>query len=182
MSAAARFFEGVRAQRRAVVLAFTILLVLGAWSALRAPAAILPEITFPRITVIADAGELPAEQMLRAVTRPLESSVRRVPGVRELRSTTARGSVEMNLDCTWQTPMDLTLRRGQASLGAVRGSLPPGTTVDARLMSPALFPVLGFSLHSNTRSLAELRDLAVYELQPELARLPGCAEVVVQGG
>src|SRR5262249_29813942 len=120
--------------------------------------------------------------MLRAVTRPLESAVRRVPGVRELRSTTARGSVEMNLDCTWQTPMDLTLQRVQASLDAVRGSLPPGTTVDARLMSPALFPVLGFSLHSNTRSLAELRDLAVYELQPELARLPGCAEVVVQGG
>src|SRR6516164_1328587 len=182
MSGAARFFEGLRAQRRAVVFGFVVLLGLGAWSALHAPAAILPDVTFPRITVIADAGELPAEQMLRAVTRPLETSVRRVPGVRELRSTTSRGSVEMNLDCTWQTPMDLTLQRVQAGLDAVRGALPAGTTIDARLMSPALFPVLAYSLESPSRSLAELRDLALFQLQPELARLPGCAEVVVQGG
>jgi multidrug efflux pump subunit AcrB len=176
------FFDGVRAQRRAIVFAFASVLVLGAWSAWHAPAAMLPEVTFPRITVIADAGELPADQMLRAVTRPLEASVRRVPGVRELRSTTSRGSVEMNLDCVWSTPMDLTLQRVQASLDAVRGRLPEGTTVDARLMSPALFPVLAWSLTSPTRSLAELRDLAELRLQPELARLPGCAEVIVQGG
>jgi multidrug efflux pump subunit AcrB len=113
------FFDGVRAQRRAIVFAFASVLVLGAWSAWHAPAAMLPEVTFPRITVIADAGELPADQMLRAVTRPLEASVRRVPGVRELRSTTSRGSVEMNLDCVWSTPMDLTLQRVQASLDAV---------------------------------------------------------------
>jgi len=181
MSAAA-LFEGVRAQRRGIMFAFALVIVLGAWSALRAPAAILPEVVFPRITVIADAGELPAEQMLRAVTRPLEASVRRVPGVRELRTTTSRGAMEMNIDCTWQTPMDLTLQRVQASLEAVRAALPAGATVDARLMSPALFPVLAYSLHSPSRSLAELRDLAVFQLQPELARLPGCAEVRVQGG
>jgi multidrug efflux pump subunit AcrB len=177
-----QFFEGVRAQRRAIVFAFAAVLVVGAWSAWFAPAAILPNVTFPRITVIADAGELPAEQMLRAVTRPLEGSVRRVPGVRELRTTTSRGSVEMNLDCEWSAPMDLTLQRVQASLDAVRATLPEGTTVDARLMNPALFPVLAYSLTSPTRSLAELRDLAELRLQPELARLPGCAEVVVQGG
>ena len=176
------FFEGVRAQRRAILFAFVVLLAMGAWAGFRAPAAILPEVTFPRITVIAEAGELPAEQVLRAVTRPLESSVRRVPGVRELRTATSRGSMEMNIDCSWQTPMDLTLQRVQASLDAVRSALPAGTTVDARLMSPALFPVLAYSLSSPTRSLAELRDLALFQLQPELARLPGCAEVVVQGG
>jgi len=118
------FFDGVRAQRRAIVFAFALVLALGAWSAWHAPAAMLPEVTFPRITVIADAGELPADQVLRAITRPLESSVRRVAGVRELRSTTSRGSVEMNLDCVWSTPMDLTLQRVQASLDAVRGRLP----------------------------------------------------------
>src|SRR5262245_19957655 len=179
---AARFFETVHAQRRAVLFAFGVLLVLGTWSAIHAPAAILPEVTFPRITVIADAGELPAEQVLREVTRPLESSVRKVPGLRELRTTTSRGAMEMHVDCTWQTPMDLTLQRVQASLDAARAVLPAGTTVDARLMSPALFPVLTYSLSSPSRSLAELRDLATFELQPELARLPGCAEVVVQGG
>jgi multidrug efflux pump subunit AcrB len=102
--------------------------------------------------------------------------------MRELRTSTSRGSMEMNLDFTWQTPMDLALQRVQASVDAARGALPAGTTVDARLMSPALFPVLAYSLSSPSRSLAELRDLALFQLEPELARLPGCAEVVVQGG
>src|SRR4029077_13511578 len=148
-------------------------IAIGAFLALRMPSAILPEVTFPRIKIVADAGERPGDEMLRAVTRPLEESLRLVPGVRELRSITSRGSVEINLDCAWRSNMDLTLQRVQARLDAVRGQLPDGTTIEARLMSPAVFPVIGFSLTSRTRSLAELRDLARVVWQPALSRLPG---------
>jgi multidrug efflux pump subunit AcrB len=177
-----RFFEVLHLQRRAIALAFATLTVLGLALGLRLPAAILPEVTFPRIKVIADSGERPGGEMLRSVTRALEESIRRVPGVLEMRSTTSRGSSEINLDCGWRTDMDLTLQRVQAQIDAVRGDLPPGTTVEARLMNPALFPVLGISLTSKTRSLVELRDLAVTVLKPELGRLPGVADVIVQGG
>jgi multidrug efflux pump subunit AcrB len=59
--------------------------------------------------------------MLRAVTRPIESSLRGVPGVREMRSTTSRGSAEFNLDCEWGSNMDLTpsaCRRGSTPCAA----------------------------------------------------------------
>jgi len=177
-----RFFESLRAQQRSTQAAIVAAIVVGLWSALRMPAAILPEVVFPRVKIIAECGERPTEEMLRAVTRPLEDAVRWVPGVREMRSTTSRGSVEINLDCEWRSNMDLTLQRVQAQVDAARGSLPDGTTVESRLMTPALFPVLGFSLTSGTRSLAELRDLAVLRLKPALARLPGVSQVVVQGG
>jgi multidrug efflux pump subunit AcrB len=177
-----RFFRFLRLQRRATDAALLVAFALGAALALGMPAAILPEVVFPRIKVIADSGERPGDEMLRAVTRPLESELRWVPGVREMRSTTSRGSVEINLDCDWGSDMDLALQRVQARVDAARASLPEGTTVEARLMSPAVFPVLGFSLTSDTRSLAELRDLAVMRLQPALARLPGVSQVVVQGG
>ena len=177
-----RFFVAVHAQRRAVALLFAAAIVLGAVAVARMPASIMPEVTFPRITVIADAGELPAATVVRTVTMPLESAVRRIPHVREVRTTTSRGSVEMNLDCDWGSDMDLTLQRVQAQVEAARGSLPPGTRLDARLMSPRLFPVLGYSLTSRTLPLAQLRDLADFTLKPELARLPGVADVVVQGG
>jgi len=177
-----RAFAGLLGQRRAIALVFTLLLALGIATALRMPAAMLPEVSFPRITIIADAGELPADQMLRSATRPLEASVRRVPGMRELRTVTSRGSVEMDLDFEWSADMNLALQRVQAQVSAVRSTLPEGTTVESKLMNPTVFPVLGYSLVSDTRSLAELRDLAVLRLQPELSRLPGCAEVVVQGG
>ena len=152
-----RFFELLRAQRRALAFAFGALVVLGVVTGLRLPAAILPEVTFPRVTVIADSGELPGEEMLRAVTRPLEESLGRVPGIREMRSTTSRGSSEINLDCAWRSDMDLTLQRVQAQIEATRAALPAGTTLDARLMSPALFPVIGISLVSDRRSPAELK-------------------------
>lgn len=175
-------FHFLRGQRRALLGALAMAVALGAWLAFRMPAAILPEVTFPRIKVIAESGERPGEEMLRAVTRPLEESLRRVRDLREMRSTTSRGSMEINLDCDWGTDMDRALQRVQGQVDAVRGRLPEGTTVEAQLMTPLIFPVLGFSLTSPTRSLAELRDLAVMRLQPELSRLPGVSQVMVQGG
>ncbi len=175
-------FDAVHAQRRAIALALVGVVVLGALAAWRLPASVLPEVTFPRIKLIAESGELPSEAMLRLVTRPLEESIRRVPGVVEVRSITSRGSAEINLDCEWRSDMNLTLQRVQAQIDAVRTQLAPGTTLDARLMSPTLFPVLGLSLTSDQQSPARLRDLALLILKPELSRLPGVAEVVVQGG
>lgn len=175
-------FEWLRAQSRGLTLLILGMCALGGLAAWKLPAAILPEVTFPRIKVIADSGERPGDDMMRAVTRPIEESLRRVPGVLEIRSTTSRGSTEINLDCTWGSDMDLTLQRVQGQIDAVRTRLPAGTQVDARLMNTALFPVLGYSLTSDHRSLAELRDLALTRLQPELARLPGVSEVVIQGG
>jgi len=175
-------FDYLHLQRRVIALAFVALTVLGITVGLRLPAAIMPEVTFPRIKVIADSGQIPADEMLRAVTRPLEESIRRVPGVTETRSTTSRGSTEINLDCGWGSDMDLTLQRVQAQIEAARANLPPGTTIDARLMNPTLFPVFAFSMTSRTRSLSELRDLAVNVIQPELAVLPGVADIVIQSG
>lgn len=177
-----RWFDAVHAQRRAFTLLLAGVVAVGAWAAVHLPNSILPEITFPRITILADSGELPSDAMMRGVTRPLEESIRRVPGVVEVRSTTSRGSAEINLDCAWGSDMNLTLQRVQAQVEAVRPRLASGTTLDARLMNPTLFPVMGFSLVSDRASLARLRDFAVTVLTPELSRLPGVAEVVVQGG
>ena len=175
-------FQWLREQRRAMALLIVAMCALGVIATWQLPAAILPEVTFPRIKVIADCGERPVDDMMRTVTRPVEESLRRVPGVLEIRSTTSRGSTEINLDCTWGSNMDLTLQRVQGQIDAVRTRLPAGTQADARLMNTALFPVLGYSLTSDRRSLAELRDLAVTRLRPELSRLSGVSEVVVQGG
>lgn len=175
-------FDVVYAQRRALLLLLAGLIALSIFALRRMPASILPEVTFPRVKVIANAGELPSEVVLREVTRPLEESIRRIPGITEIRSTTSRGSAEINLDSEWGSDLNLTVQRVQGQIDAARNSLPAGTTVDVRLMSPTLFPVVGFSLTSDHASLAQLRDFADLTLRPELSRLPGVAEVVIQGG
>jgi len=176
------FFDAVHAQRRGVALLLGIAFALALAAIYRMPTSILPEVAFPRVKIIADSGELPSEVVLRDVTRPLEESIRRVPGIIEIRSTTSRGSAEINLDSRWGSNLDLTVQRVQSQIDAIRTRLPSGTTVDTRLMSPTLFPVLGFSLTSDGVSPAALRDFADMVLRPELSRLPGVAEVIIQGG
>ena len=177
-----RFFRSLQSQHRAVLFAFLLLAAAGIALGLKLPAAILPEVTFPRITLIADSGERDTDEMLRGVTMPLEQSIRRVPGLHEMRSTTSRGSSEINLNFDWGSDMDLALSRVQALASSIRDQLPAGTSLDARLMSPTLFPVVGLSLTSPQRSQIELRDMAELQLRPALARLPGVSEVVLQGG
>ena len=175
-------FERLRQERRAVLAALLAFTALGFLLGAQLPASIFPEVTFPRLTAIAESGEQPGEEMLRAVTRPLEAALRRVPNLREIRSTTSRGSAEFNLDFDWGTDMDQALQRVQAQLEATRGQLPAATQLEARVMNPAQFPVLGLSLFSDSLGLAELRDLASLRLRPEIAVLPGVGDVVVQGG
>ena len=136
----------------------------------------------PRIAVIAESGERPGEEMLQVVTRPLEDAFRQVPGVREVRSITSRGSTEINLDCIWGSNMDLALQRVQARIEAVRERLPQGTSSRGPPDEPRAISGARPFAHLQTRSLAELRDVAVMMIRPALARLPGAAEIVVQGG
>jgi hypothetical protein len=82
--------------------------VLGVILARTIPSAVFPEIIFRRATILADSGDLPAEQMLASVTRPLENAAYTVPGVTLVRSTTTRGSAE--IDVTFGEDADPQIR------------------------------------------------------------------------
>ena len=172
------------AARRPAAL-FLFILVLGAagiWTATHLPSSIFPAVTFPRVKVIADAGEEPAALMIPAVTRPLEEAILRVPGIERVTSTTARGSVEIGAEFSWGTDMQVALQRVQAQIERVRPDLLPDTRIQAEWMNTAVFPILGYALTSDTRSQSELRELAEFQIKPELIRIPGVSEVQVQGG
>ena len=172
------------ARRRAVALflLFGILAALGVLEVLRLPSSIFPQVTFPIVKVIADVGEEPAARMMPTVTRPLEEALLRVPGIVRVLSTTSRGSSELSAQFAWGTDMQLALQRVQAEAQRVQQELPPGTRLDIQWMNPAVFPILGFALVSDTRSDADLRAFAEYTLKPALIRVPGIAQVQVQGG
>jgi CzcA family heavy metal efflux pump len=164
---------------------FLLILVLGAagvWTATRLPSSIFPAVTFPRVKVIADAGEEPAARMIPAVTRPLEEAILRVPGIERVTSTTARGSVEIGAEFSWGTDMQLALQRVQAQITRVQPDLLPGTRIQAEWMNTAIFPILGYALTSDTKSQSDLRELAEFQIKPELIRIPGVSQVQVQGG
>ena len=70
----------------------------------------------------------------------------------------------------------------ESAINQVIPNLPPGTAFRVRRMDPTVFPVLAYSLTSDTHSLVELRDIALYQLRPLLSTVTGVARVGVQGG
>ncbi len=162
-----------------VVIALTL---AGIYAFFRTPIAVFPETNFPRIVIGVDNGVMPVEQMQVTITKPIEDAMNSVPGLQTVRSTTSRGSAEVSLFFDWSVDMFRTLELVNAALSRVQQSLPATAKITANRLTFATFPILGYSLTSNTLSQSDLWELATYTLQPPLNRVDGVSAVTVQGG
>lgn len=168
--------------RRSVLLAFALLALCGVASIRLLPVGLFPLVDFPRVVVSLDAGDRPVERMVVEVIRPLEQALRSVPGVKTIRSTSSRGSAEISVSFGWGSDMVVALLQAEAAVNAGLRELPAGIRFDIRRMDPTVFPVLGLAVSSDKRALSKLRDLANFELLPELSSVDGVARVEVLGG
>ncbi len=170
-------------QSRAVLVMIALICAGGLYAAWQLPIAIFPATNFPRIVIIVDNGVAPAPQTLVSVTRPIEEAMNGVPGILRIKSKTSRGSTEVSLFFNWNVDIRQALQLVQARLSQLASTLPPTAKIEhVERLTFAVFPVTGYSLTSDTRDLASLRDIANYTIRPQLARLPGVATVGVAGG
>ncbi|HEX5431229.1 MAG TPA: efflux RND transporter permease subunit [Bryobacteraceae bacterium] len=165
-----------------IIFVILTLIAVGVYLAFSIPVAVFPSTNFPRIVIGADNGVMPIDQMMVTITRPLEEAVNGVQGLNRVMSVTSRGSAEIDLFFNWNVEMNLTLQRVNAALARVQPSLPPTTKLVAQRLTFAAFPVMGYSLTSDTVPQTTLWELATYQMKPRLNRLDGVATVVVQGG
>src|SRR3954469_24585474 len=167
---------------KSIIFLVCILTVVGVYEALTLPVAVFPTTNFPRIIVGVDNGVTPIEQMEASITRPLEEAVRTVPGLEDVRSVTGRGAAEIDLFFNWRVDMLETLQLVDAAVSRVQSSLPPTAQIQTHRLDFSSFPIIGYSLTSQTVPSTDLWELATYEIKPRLNRLPGVASVLVQGG
>lgn len=156
--------------------------VWGLAAAWHMPLAIIPDFPYPRIAVLADAGDMSIDNVSVSITRPLERAAASVPGVARVRSTTARGSSELSVDFAWDSDMFRALTYLRGSIDGVRGELPPGIEITVERQDPSSFPIIGYSMVSDTVDQATLREAADLLVSPTLSRLDGVYRVLVQGG
>jgi len=165
------------------VIFFTIALALvGGYLAFSIPVSVFPSTDFPRVVIGVDNGVAPIDQMLVTVTKPIEEAVNSVPGLQTVRSITSRGSAEVDLFFDWHSDMILTLQRVDAVVAQLQSELPPTAKVQTHRLTFAAFPIIGYSLTSDTVPPERLWEIATYDIKPRLNRLDGVATVVVQGG
>lgn len=172
----------VERHARSIVAIACALAVAGLVAAISLPVGLFPQVSFPRVVVDLSSGDRPADQTALTVTRPVEEAIRSVPGVREVRSATSRGSSQISVDFGWGRDMIATTLLVDAAIAQILPQLPPGTTYGVRRMDPTVFPIISYALTSDTLTPNELHDLAQFQIVPLLASVNGLARVVVQGG
>jgi CzcA family heavy metal efflux pump len=169
-----------RQNRRAIYLTTVFLIIAGVISAFRLPSNIYPELSFPRIVILAHSGDLSPQNMLLTVTRPLEEAAKTVLGAQRVRSRTIRGAAEISVQFNSDMDMQYALQLMQARVSDVRGELPGDAEISIERVTPTAWPILMMVLSGNVPG-ADLRDYAYYDLRPLFSRVPDVSLVEVQG-
>src|SRR4051812_6701879 len=159
-----------------------IIVMGGVFTYTRMQTSLFPEITFPKIKVIADAGQQPIDKMMITVTRPLENAIKQVQDLQTIRSITSRGSCELSAFLNWDADVDISLQRIESKINEIRNDLPSDVQLTVEKMNPSILPVIGYSLESKTKSPIEMKLLAMYTIKPLLSQVAGVSEVRVIGG
>jgi multidrug efflux pump subunit AcrB len=167
---------------RPIIFVIVAMVVIGVYLAFTIPVAVFPSTDFPRIVVGVDSGVAPIDQMEVTVTRPIEEALNSVPGLESVRSITSRGSADINLFFNWGVDMFQTLQYVNAAVARTQSTLPATAKITTNRLTFAAFPIIGYSLTSDTIPQTSLWELANYTIKPRLNRVNGVSMVVVQGG
>jgi len=156
--------------------------VLGLASVRSLPTSIYPRVAFARIVVVAQNGEMAPTQVQQNITRRIEQAVSTIIGVTLVQGHSAQGSGLVSVTFDPHSDINVDLQRINAALSQVRSFLPPNTDLDAQIINPNIFPILGYTVSVSGKSPAEVRNLSEYDIKPTLTGVPGVAQVRTVGG
>ncbi len=154
----------------------------GAYSGYTMSSSVFPQTDFPRVVILIDNGVMPGDEMMATVTRPIEESMKDIPGTISIRSTTGRGSAAVNVFFDWSTDMTNAEQYVLGRLSQIQSSLPPTVKTQVQRLTFSAFPILGISLTSDTRPETDLWETARYDIYPRFLRIRGVARIKLVGG
>ena len=169
--------------RPAVIGLAAAFLVWGGWSASRIPLDVLPDLTAPTVTVLAEAPGMDPLEIESLVTFPIESALNGAAGVRRVRSATAVGVAVVWVEFDWGQDIARARQTVTEKLTLVSASLPPA--VEPPFLAPVssiMGEVLFVDLESDRHSPLELRTVAETIVRRRLLAVPGVSQVIATGG
>ena len=167
-----------------IPVSIVLLLILagGIFSYRNLKTSLFPNVTFPKIKIIADNGEQPVDKMMVEITKPLEDAIKKVEHLSMVRSATSMGSCEISAFMEWASDIDLDKQQVESQIARIKSNLPPDIEIAVEKMNPSILPVMGYSLVSDSKNQVELKLIAEYLVKPFLSRISGIASVQVIGG
>ena len=161
---------------------FLVIIVLGVVSFSRLSIDLMPEITYPTISVVSDYGNVGPQEMEELITRPLEETLAAVQGVEEITSTSSEGRSVVRCSFAWGTDLDVASNDIRDRLDRALGRLPEDMERPMiRKLDISSFPIMNMGVSSDMHPL-ELRQLVEDQVKYRIERVPGVAAVSIWGG
>lgn len=171
-------------RHRAIVVALAAAFMLwGGWTATRIPLDVLPDLTAPTVTILAEAPGMDPLEIESLVTFPIESALNGAAGVRRVRSATAVGVAVVWVEFEWGQEITRARQTVTEKLSLVSGTLPP--SVEPPFLAPVssiMGEVLFIDLESDRHSPLEVRTIAETVVRRRLLAVPGVSQVIATGG
>ena len=169
--------------RITVILLTIALAIISIFVVKNIPVDVFPELKVPRVTIQTEAPGLTAEEVDQYITIPIESAMNGTAGVKGVRSSSGSGLSFVWVDIDWNKDIYQARQIVTERLGAVRESLPEGT-------SPELAPIVSITgeimlialTGDKDTSQLDRRQLAEYTLRTRLLAIPGVGQGTVLGG
>jgi HAE1 family hydrophobic/amphiphilic exporter-1 len=159
-----------------------VIILIGALSLMKLPVDLMPDISFPSITVRVGYPGVGPLEMEELVTRPLEQALSAVAGLERLESTSSEGSSRVTLNFVWGTDLNEAADDVRNRLDRIRGRLPEEAEAPIMFKFDAnTFPIMGVGVEGDYDRV-RLREIAEHDLSQRLERVPGVASVTVDGG
>jgi HAE1 family hydrophobic/amphiphilic exporter-1 len=159
-----------------------VIVLLGGISLVRLPVDLLPDLTFPSLTVRVGYAGVGPREIEETITRPIEQTVSAVAGLDQLNSTSAEGSSIVRLNFVWGTDLGEAADDLRSRIDRIRGRLPEDSDPPVIFkFDSSSWPIMTLAVQGEMDPVA-LRELAERTLSPRLERVNGVAAVNVQGG
>ena len=181
----------------AVTMFFITLIVFGWKSYQQLPVNLMPNISYPTLTVRTEYDGAAPEEVEKLVTRPLEEALSIVSGLVEISSISTPNISEIVLEFTWGTDMNLALQEVRDRLDLF--DAPKEVTEKPTILryDPSLDPVMRLAitgtdfstvadpakrLELETKELTAIREATERHVKGDLEAQSGIAQVLVKGG
>ena len=165
-----------------VTMATLIVLILGAISLSRVPIDLMPDITYPTLSVRTNYSNAGPQEIETLITRPLERAFSAVPGVEQIYSRSNEGLSDIRITFAWGTDLDAAANDLRDRLDRVASSLPDEADRPfLRKFDMASFPILILGASSRLDPI-QTRRLIEDEVRYRVERVPGVASLDIRGG
>lgn len=169
-------------KRVTITMLILIVMVFGLLSLYRLPLEMMPDISFPAITIVTQYSGVAPEEIEQLVTEPLERVVSSVSRVKKVSSQSGESFSTINVEFEWGTNLDYGAQDIKDNISRIKDFLPEGVQEPMVIkFDISQMPVMLVGV-SGMEDSYKLKKLLEDNIRQRLQRLDGVAQVQVMGG